>query len=110
MSTDTVAQRAPTRDEAPLDLSSCPCAWAERRIAEYEAGIRERRTVEELAEALAEEEERLGREMAPREAQAFALGFFSPGYDTGLFAEMLTSSAGAARVVGHGLPIKDDVA
>jgi len=104
VSNRSVAPPAPTCAE----LTECPCSWAERRIAEHEAGIRERRTVEELAEALAEEEERLGREMAPREAQAFALGFFSPGYETDVFAEMLASSAGAARVVGRGLPIKDD--
>ena len=104
MSTDTVAQRAPTRDEQ--ELTTCPCAWAERRIAEYEAGIRERRTERELVEALADEEGLLGRSMSAGEVRGFALGFFSPGYETDLFAEML--AGGAARVIGHGLPITDD--
>lgn len=82
MSTDTVAQRAQTRDE--LELASCPCEWAQRRIAEYEAGIRERRTEEELVEAIALDEERLGRAMSSGEVRAFAVGFLLPGYETDL--------------------------
>lgn len=82
------------------------CAWAARRMEEAALGIRERRTEEELVEALIEEEERLGRAMSGGEVRGFALGFFSPTYTMSTFAEDLAR----ARVVGAGLPIKDDAA
>ncbi len=101
MSTDTVPQHAPTRTDV--------CAWAARRMEEFALGIPERRTEEELAEALIEEEIHLGRAMSQREVSAFALGFFSPSYDAaGGLAAGLDGGLAQARVVGRGLPIKDD--
>jgi hypothetical protein len=75
------------------------CAWVRRRMVEASLGIPERRTEAELVEDLAAEEERIGRELSAGERQAFALGYFSPSYTAGL---------AFARVVGQGLPIKDD--
>ncbi len=103
MSTDTVPHPA----GAALLLEDDPCAWIARRMAEASLGIPERRTEAELIEAIAEEEIFLGRAMTRRELSGFALGFFSPSYDVGgCFTEDLLDRA---RVVGQGLPIKDDL-
>jgi hypothetical protein len=58
----------------------------------------------QLVEALIEEEIRLARVMSEGEIRRFALGFFTPSYGGLPTVEAL----GRARVVGQGLPIKDD--
>jgi hypothetical protein len=93
-------------------LEDDPCAWVARRMAEAALGIPERRTEAELVEAIEEDERRQGRAMSPGERRCFALGFFSPSYD--LVGDCFTSedllgrALAQARVVGQGLPIKDD--
>jgi hypothetical protein len=57
-----------------------PTQWALARIAEYEAGIAERRTLEELVEDLA-----AAGEMTAREEMAFAIGYLSPSYSFSLY-------------------------
>jgi uncharacterized Zn finger protein len=57
-----------------------PFLWAGRRIEEAKLGLRERRTEGELAEAIAEEEDRRGYSMSHGERVAFAYGFFAPEY------------------------------
>ncbi len=92
-----------------LLLEDDPCAWAARRMAEAALGIPERRTEAELVEAIEEDERRQGRAMSPRERRCFALGFFSPSYDVvGCLVAGLDGGLAQARVVGRGLPIKDD--
>ena len=59
--------------------------WALSRIAEYEAGIAERRTPEELAEDLAAAAAHARHEMTPREEMAFAIGYLSPSYAFNLY-------------------------
>ena len=60
----------------PETLAGDPIAHAgERRQIR-----RERRTAAELAEAIREDEERLGRAMTHNERVGFARGFFGPEY------------------------------
>lgn len=78
-------------------------------MEEASLGITERRTEAELAEALIEEEIRLGRAMSRREVLGFSLGFLAPSYESdsaGAFREILERVP--ARVGGQGLPMKDD--
>jgi hypothetical protein len=64
----------------PRTLAGDPFAWAGRRIEEAKLGLRERRTEDELVEAIHQEEARRGQPMTRSEQMAFARGFFAPSY------------------------------